>query len=154
MNKYPEVSEYIWIFLYLRATSFIIFTSLPSPLQSNNLKQWEEELEKDQRTVLPTGRSFGSHTQAACTQKGNFTLGAGILQPLTDIPSPIPMAVCCPWADLQPVTNLGFSLHFTSLICQEWRLKTDEKQTQKGIFFFTCYTIEFNQEWDILWTFI
>lgn len=66
----------------------------------------------------------------ACTQEGNFTLGAGLLRPLADIPSPIPAGVCCPWARLQPVTNLDLSLQFTSLICQGGEIKkTEEKQT-------------------------
>lgn len=50
--------------------------------------------------------------KTACAQEDNFTLEAELLCPLTDIAYPIPLGVCCPWARLQPVTNLDLSLQF------------------------------------------
>lgn len=101
------------------------FISLSSAPQHSEAKGQEARLEQDWR--LQKWERVWSHTQPVCIQEGNFTLGAGLLNPLTDIPSPIPSSVHCLWACLKPVTNLDLPLRFTSLICREGRLKYRRK---------------------------
>lgn len=140
---------------YLTVTFLLSSTSLPSALQPSKAEGWKAGPEQERSTGVSRGRRCWSHTPPACTQEGNFPSGAVLLHPLTDILSPFPSGLCCPWAHLQPVTNLDLPLQFTSLSCCGGRLKKQKKnKPRKEYFFFTWCWAELKQEWDILWTYI